>query len=485
VILDEIDAIMRQRRNSDDGSGAIAIYDGMTTQLLALLDGLHSVGNVLVFGLTNRRDALDPALLRPGRLEVELRLPLPTEQGRAEILGIHTERMRARGLIAADVSLASIAAETASFSGADIAGLVRAAFSYAVTRGLYASMDAADGSGDHFEALTMADFARALPEVRRAKAWAGESAQLALRRGLIALPSFGAALHAATALIAHDLEKMPPWSRVRVLLHGPPESGVTAAAASLCANAPTAFDATYVLRADTLIGMGRDAVVDAIRMMGDAAQEVDRSCIVLDGLDVLLDAFNGFASVSSAVRSLLRAGVAPLARPSSDDGAAAETVGARVAVIATANNLAAISPLGPAASLFDVESATPLLGISETRQVLEAYGGIAAPEAERIAEQLAADIPLKRLVRAIDLARGRLATVRSRSAEGTTYAAAAAEPLGCRAAGYEGNAGGANALDLPECTPMGAGVAAATLSRVVLNAAASLHIDVPIDRSRW
>jgi hypothetical protein len=140
--------------------------------------------------------------------------------------------------------------------------------------------------------------------------------------------------------------------------------------------------------------------------------------------------------------------------------------------------------LGPAASLFDVEAATPLLGIRETRQVLEAYGGIATAEAEPIAEQLAADIPLKRLVRAVDLARGRLATLQSRSAEGTA-AATAAESSGCRAAGNEAGADGVNALDLPECTPMGVGVAATTLTRVVLNAAASLHIDVPIDRSRW
>ena len=98
------------------------------------MDGLNEVHNTLVIGLTNRRELLDPALLRPGRFEVQIEVTLPDEDGRCEIFDIHTREMRRNGLLGADVNSRELAANTSRFSGAEIAGVVRAASSYALER---------------------------------------------------------------------------------------------------------------------------------------------------------------------------------------------------------------------------------------------------------------------------------------------------------------------------------------------------------------
>ena len=78
----------------------------MVNQLLAKLDGVVAAPNVLLVGLTNRPELLDDALLRPGRLEVQLRVELPDVAGRDDILAIHTRAMRAAGALSEDAKAA-------------------------------------------------------------------------------------------------------------------------------------------------------------------------------------------------------------------------------------------------------------------------------------------------------------------------------------------------------------------------------------------
>lgn len=66
----------------------------MVNQLLAKIDGVEQLNNILIIGMTNRRDMIDEALMRPGRLEVQMEIGLPNETGRLQILNIHTCRMR-------------------------------------------------------------------------------------------------------------------------------------------------------------------------------------------------------------------------------------------------------------------------------------------------------------------------------------------------------------------------------------------------------
>lgn len=171
LVIDEFEALFRRRGHSGDESSAKAVYDGVTNTLLSLMDGVKSRNDLLVVGLTNRLQAIDQALLRPGRFEVLIEIPAPDVPGREDIFFIHTDRLREHGFLAADVNLHLLALESGGFSGSDIAGTVRSAVSYALLRyrkdGLFAK-DAALYS-DKPEATTPHQHSAADAERKRAE----------------------------------------------------------------------------------------------------------------------------------------------------------------------------------------------------------------------------------------------------------------------------------------------------------------------------
>ena len=95
VVIDEIDAVFRKRTSAEDSGEATR--SSVVNQILAKLDGVNAIPNVLLIGMTNRRELLDDALLRPGRLEVQIEIPKPDKEGRREILNIHFEALRKKG----------------------------------------------------------------------------------------------------------------------------------------------------------------------------------------------------------------------------------------------------------------------------------------------------------------------------------------------------------------------------------------------------
>ncbi len=116
IFIDEIDAIAPKREKV---SGEVERR--VVAQMLALMDGLEGRGKVVIIGATNRPNAVDPALRRPGRFDRELEIKVPNEQGRMEILQIHTRNMPLKE----GVELTDIANITHGYVGADIASLVR------------------------------------------------------------------------------------------------------------------------------------------------------------------------------------------------------------------------------------------------------------------------------------------------------------------------------------------------------------------------
>ena len=220
VVIDEIDAVFRKRASAEDSGEATR--SSVVNQILAKLDGVNAIPNVLLIGMTNRRELLDDALLRPGRLEVQIEIPKPDKEGRREILNIHFEALRKKGRLSqplycaidgvagydsethsampgtpdapedeAEVASSSstkrikgrkrraiikvmdkvpvvrrpvfdLAADyaTGGFSGADIAGLVRCAGSIALSRARK------DGNGIEGLLITLDDVKQALEEVK-------------------------------------------------------------------------------------------------------------------------------------------------------------------------------------------------------------------------------------------------------------------------------------------------------------------------------
>ncbi|KAF6243668.1 AAA family ATPase [Nitrosopumilus sp. b1] len=125
IFIDEIDAIAPKREEAYGD-----VEKRVVAQLLALMDGLNDRGNVIVLGATNRPDSVDPALRRPGRFDREVEVSVPNEDGRLEILQIHT-----RGMPLADgVDLKDLAAELHGYTGADIKSLCREAAMKSIRR---------------------------------------------------------------------------------------------------------------------------------------------------------------------------------------------------------------------------------------------------------------------------------------------------------------------------------------------------------------
>jgi cell division protease FtsH len=130
IFIDEIDAIGQRR----SGTGAVVSNDEREqtlNQLLAEMDGFDPSQGVVVLAATNRPEVLDPALLRPGRFDRQVTIPLPTQSERAAILAVHCRDKR----LGPDVNLTVVARGTPGFSGADLANLANEAAIFAVRGG--------------------------------------------------------------------------------------------------------------------------------------------------------------------------------------------------------------------------------------------------------------------------------------------------------------------------------------------------------------
>ncbi len=147
VFIDEIDAIGSMRTN--DGTSGSAEVQRTLMQLLAEMDGFGNRGNVRIMAATNRIDMLDPALLRPGRFDRIIQVPLPDAGARLEILKIHTAKMNVSG----NVDLASLAELAGDTTGAELQAICREAGMMAIRR------DA--------DAVDREDFLAAIKKVKR------------------------------------------------------------------------------------------------------------------------------------------------------------------------------------------------------------------------------------------------------------------------------------------------------------------------------
>jgi transitional endoplasmic reticulum ATPase len=139
IFFDEIDSLAG-RRGWEMGQ---KVTERVLNQLLAEMDGLQELNNVIVVGATNRPDMLDPALLRPGRFDRILLIPIPLEEGRHQILKVHTQKVP----LTRDVDLRELARRTDGYAGADLEALVREAAMLALRE----SFEAQNVTMRHFE----------------------------------------------------------------------------------------------------------------------------------------------------------------------------------------------------------------------------------------------------------------------------------------------------------------------------------------------
>ncbi len=239
IFIDEIDAIAPKR---EEMGGEKQVERRVVAQLLSLMDGLESRGNVIVIAATNIPNSIDPALRRPGRFDREIEISIPDQRGRLEILQIHTRGMPlAQDVdLAQDIDLEKLSQITHGFVGADLEALCREA-AMNVLRRIMPDIDF-QWCGIPYETLlqlevTMADFGEALKEVEPS----------AIREVFIEIPNVKWEDVGGLGYIKQKLMEAVEWpskysilfekAKIRhpkgILFSGPPGTGKTLVAKAL------------------------------------------------------------------------------------------------------------------------------------------------------------------------------------------------------------------------------------------------------------
>ncbi|MDQ0507106.1 CDC48 family AAA ATPase [Xanthobacter agilis] len=284
IFIDELDAIAPKR---EEMSGDRQVERRVVAQLLGLMDGLQSRGQVIVIAATNIPNAIDPALRRPGRFDREIQVGVPDENGRREILEIHTRGMP----LAPDVDLARLAFHTPGFVGADLAALCREAAMSALRR-LIPDLNFEDSrvSEEKLAALvvTAEDFASAQagtqPSALREivtqashKRWADVGGLDDIKRLLVEAvewPTRHAALYAAARI-------QPPKG---ILFYGAPGTGKTLLAKALAGESGANFIA---VKGPQLLSMWAGESERGVREVFRKARQTAPCIIFFDEIDTL------------------------------------------------------------------------------------------------------------------------------------------------------------------------------------------------------
>lgn len=286
IIFDEIDAICKARGSTGSSSG---VNDTVVNQLLSKIDGVNQLNNILIIGMTNRLDMIDDALTRPGRLEVKIEIGLPKEQGRAAILNIHTQKMKANGKLSKDVDLNELAKLTKNFSGAELSGLVRASQAGALNR-LVKAGKTVEIDPDAAEKLmiTRADFLYSLEnDVKPAFGASQEKLQDFLSGGIIVWGNPVQDILEDGRLLLQQAAGSDGSGLVSIMLEGAPNAGKTALAAQLALN--SGFPFVKICSPDDMVGFTESAKCMMIRKIFDDAYRSSNSCIVVDNIERLID----------------------------------------------------------------------------------------------------------------------------------------------------------------------------------------------------
>jgi transitional endoplasmic reticulum ATPase len=158
MFFDEIDALVPARGGSGSDN---PVGERVLSQFLSEMDGIEDLRGVLVLGATNRADMLDPAILRPGRFDEIIRIPLPDDEGRQEIFKVHLKGKPVTG----EIDIGALVKASAGFSGAEVAAVCARAALAAVRRAV-ASIGEESDPKDLVVQVTMADLTTAVDGVR-------------------------------------------------------------------------------------------------------------------------------------------------------------------------------------------------------------------------------------------------------------------------------------------------------------------------------
>lgn len=291
IFIDEIDSIAPKR---DEVSGEVE--KRIVSQLLTLMDGMKARGKVVVIAATNRPDSIDPALRRPGRFDREIEIGIPDEEGRLEILNIHTRGMP----VEEKVNLKQIARVTHGFVGADLEVLAKEA----AMRSLRKILPEIDLSQDKISSeilqkikITDEDFKDALKEVKPS----------ALREVLVEIPNVTWDDVGGLESLKEELREAIEWPLKHkeafayvdvaapkgILLHGPPGTGKTLIAKAIAKMTESNF---ISVKGPELLSKWVGESEKGVREIFRKARQAAPCIIFFDEIDALVPTRSGMDS---------------------------------------------------------------------------------------------------------------------------------------------------------------------------------------------
>ncbi|XP_038689343.1 vesicle-fusing ATPase [Tripterygium wilfordii] len=385
IIFDEIDAICKSRGSTRDGTG---VHDSIVNQLLTKIDGVESLNNVLLIGMTNRKDLLDEALMRPGRLEVQIEISLPDENGRLQILQIHTNKMKENSFLAPDVNLQEIAARTKNYSGAELEGVVKSAVSYALNSQL--SMDNLTKPIDEESIkVTMDGFLTAIQEVIPAFGASTDDLERCRLNGMVDCGDRHKHIYQRSMLLVEQVKLSKGSPLVTCLLEGPSGSGKTALAATVGIDSD--FPYVKIVSAETMIGLHESTKCAQIVKVFEDAYKSPLSIIILDDIERLLE----YVAIGPRFSNLISQTLLVLLKRLPPKGK-------KLLVMGTTSEVSFLDSIG-FCDVFSVTYHVPTLKTEDAKKVLEQLNVFAEEDAAAAAEALN-DMPIKKLYMLIEMA---------------------------------------------------------------------------------
>ena len=321
IIFDEIDAICRQRGSG--GNSGTGVNETVVNQLLSKMDGVDSLNNILVIGMTNRKDMIDEAMLRPGRLEIHLEIGLADEKGRKQIFDIHTKHMRENGLLSSEIDFDELARVTKNYTGAEIEAVCRSATSFALFKdldlsaigqkvengkdakskpsGTRAREETKQGPLD--KKVTMEDFRLALAEIKPAFGVDDTSIANHIRGGFYQYGERFSELYKNGINFMNEIRNSKNTPLLSILLEGKNGSGKTALAAKLALE--SGFPFVKMISPENFVGYSEQGKISQIVKIFDDAYKSPLSLIVLDDIERLIEFIHIGPRFSNAILQTL------------------------------------------------------------------------------------------------------------------------------------------------------------------------------------
>ncbi|GLT52488.1 hypothetical protein SLA2020_258280, partial [Shorea laevis] len=325
---------------------------------------------------------------RPGRLEVQVEISLPDENGRLQILQIHTNKMKENSFLAPDVYLQELAARTKNYSGAELEGVVKSAVSFALNRQI--SMDDLTKPVDEESIkVTMNDFLNAQQEITPAFGASTDDLERCRLNKMVDCGNRHKHIYERAMLLVEQVKVSEGSPLLTCLLEGPSGSGKTALAATVGIDSD--FPYVKIVSAESMIGLHESTKCAQIVKVFEDAYRSPLSIIILDDIERLLE----FVAIGPRFSNLISQTLLSLLKRLPPKGK-------KLLVLGTTSEVSFLESIG-ICDAFSVTYHIPKLEAKDVKKVLKQLNVFAEDDIDAAAEALD-DMPIKKVYMLIEMA---------------------------------------------------------------------------------